>query len=84
MGADESVFVIGANAKNRLWMARINRSGKVLASLTFEEQATKWQRVWNYGLLTTSHDFIVPFTEFVVGNEMEQREIVKILWLRPS
>jgi len=84
MGADESVFVIGANAKNRLWMARINRSGKILTSLTFEEQATKWQRVWNYGLLTTAHDFIVPFTEFVVGNEMEQREIVKILWLRPS
>ena len=79
---DGSIFVVGASAKNQLWMAQVDKVGKIISSSTFEEPNARWQRLWNYDLLSTSAELVIPFTELVVGSEMEQRQVMKILRLR--
>ncbi len=79
---DGSIFVVGATAKNQLWTAQVDTSGKIVSSSIFEEPNARWQRLWNYDLLSTPAELIIPFTELLVGNEMEQRQVVKILRLR--
>ena len=77
-----SIFAVGASARNRLWMARINQRGEVLSSFTFEEPGVRWQRLWNYDLLSTPTELVIPFSELLVGDDLEQRQVLKILRLR--
>ena len=79
---DGSIFVVGASAKNQLWTAQVDKAGKIISSSTFEEPNARWQRLWNYDLLSTSTELVIPFTELLVGNEMEQRQVMKIVRLR--
>lgn len=79
---DGTIFVVGATAKNQLWTAQVDKTGKIISSSIFEEPNARWQRLWNYDLLSTSAELVIPFTELLVGNEMEQRQVMKILRLR--
>ena len=79
---DGRIFVVGATAKNQLWTAQVDRTGKIISSAIFEEPNARWQRLWNYDLLSTPAELVIPFTELLVGNEMEQRQVMKIIRLR--
>lgn len=84
LAGNGSIFVVGVNAKNRLWMARISEDGEIISSSTYEEPSAQWQRLWNYDLLSTSTELLIPSTELLVGSENELRQVLKIFRKRRS
>lgn len=80
--ADGGLFVAAGNANNRLWTAWLSKGGKIVSSSTFEEPAVQWQRLWNFDVLATPQEFVLPFTELLVGEDKEQRQVLKILRLQ--
>jgi hypothetical protein len=77
----EGFLVAGATTKNVLWTAQIDRAGQVQWTREHPEENAVWQMVWNQGLAATSKEWVIPFTELVVGKEMEQRQVIRLLRL---
>jgi hypothetical protein len=78
-GANGRFLVAGGNAKQRLWVGALSKEGALMSSRVFEEPSAQWQRLWNFDLLPAEQELVIPFTELLVGKELDQRQVVKLL-----
>jgi hypothetical protein len=74
-----TLLVAGGNAKQRLWVGALNQDGTLISSRIFEEPAVQWQRLWNFDLLPAQQELIIPLTQLIVGKELDQRQVFKVL-----
>jgi len=74
-----TLLVAGGNAKHRLWVGALSREGALVSSRIFEEPSVQWQRLWNFDLLPSQHEFVIPLTQLIVGKELDQRQVFKVL-----
>jgi hypothetical protein len=62
-----------------LWVGALSRDGALASSRIFEEPSVQWQRLWNFDLLPAQQEFVIPLTQLIVGNELDQRQVFKVL-----
>jgi hypothetical protein len=74
-----TLLVAGGNAKQRLWVGTLSKDGTIVSSKIFEEPSVQWQRLWNFDLLPAQQEFVIPLTELIVGKELDQRQVFKVL-----
>ena len=76
------MLVAGSTSRRLLWFSRIAKGGEKQWAQEHFEPGALWQGVWNYQVLASAQESVVVFTELVVGEEKEQRQIVKVLTLK--
>ena len=74
-----TLLVAGGNAKHRLWVGSLSREGTLISSRIFEEPSAQWQRLWNFDLLPVQQEIVIPLTQLIVGKELDQRQVFKVL-----
>lgn len=74
-----TLLVAGGNAKHRLWVGSLSREGTLISSRIFEEPSAQWQRLWNFDLLPVQQEVVIPLTQLIVGKELDQRQVIKVL-----
>ncbi len=74
-----TLLAAGGNAKHRLWVGSLSKDGTLASSRIFEEPSVQWQRLWNFDLLPAQQEFVIPLTQLIVGKELDQRQVFKVL-----
>jgi hypothetical protein len=78
------LLVAGSTSRRLLWFSRLAKGGEKQWTQEHFEPDALWQGVWNYQVLTSAQESVLAFTELLVGEEKEQRQIVKVLTLKPK
>jgi len=78
-GNNGTLLAAGGNAKHRLWVGALSKDGTLASSRIFEEPSVQWQRLWNFDLLPAQREFVIPLTQLIVGKELDQRQVFKVV-----